>query len=252
MRFASLGSGSRGNATVVQCGSTCVLVDCGFSRRETGRRLQRLGLDAQGLDAILVTHEHSDHASGVGSLAASLQIPVYLTPGTHLALDLSGVSCVEHFNCHQAFRIRDLEICPFPVPHDARENSQFRFSDGDRSFAILTDTGHLTNHVVAMLSSCEALLVEANHDPDMLAAGPYPPALKDRVAGGYGHLSNTQTTDLLTRIDPSRLHQVVAAHVSDKNNTQALALQAVASGLGCEEQWIGVADQMEGLDWRDV
>jgi phosphoribosyl 1,2-cyclic phosphodiesterase len=250
MRFASLGSGSKGNAMLVEHGNTCVLVDCGFSLSSVAERLARLGKGLEDLNAVLVTHEHSDHLRGVGVLARRLGLPVYMTAGTaeHCRDEAIPELCL--FNSHRDFAIDDLEIRPFPVPHDAREPSQFVFSDGSKRLGLLTDTGHITPHIEAMLDGCDALLLECNHDAQMLTTGPYPPALKRRVGGSQGHLSNTQAADLLGRLDCRRLQHIVAAHISEKNNTAGFARRALADALGCELEWIGVCDQALGLEWR--
>ncbi len=251
MRFASLGSGSRGNATVVAHGRTLLLVDCGFSAREAARRLGRLGLEPAQLSAILVTHEHDDHVGGVVRLARKHGITVYATAGTRRGHDFGETAVVE-FSSHQPFVVGDLEITPFPVPHDAREPCQFVFSDGGRRLGMLTDVGRSTPHLEAQLAGCNALLIEANHDPQMLAQGPYPPSLKARVGGGQGHLSNQQAAAVLRGIDCSQLSHLVAAHLSEKNNTPELARTALAAALGCANEWIAVADQAHGCDWREI
>ena len=250
MRFASLGSGSRGNATLVESGSTLVMVDCGFSCRETERRLARLGRTAAQLAAILVTHEHGDHIRGVCTLARQHAIPVWLSAGTQLMLreeTLPGIHC---FDAQAGISLGDLEIQPFTVPHDAREPCQFVFSDGKHRFGLLTDTGRITAHIRDCLDGCDALMLECNHDAAMLAAGPYSASLKARVGGPLGHLSNAQAAGLLESIDASRLQHVVAAHLSDKNNHPELARTALAAKLGCASDWIGVAGQESGLGWR--
>lgn len=252
MRFASLGSGSRGNATLVEAGSTRILIDCGFSCAETERRLARLSLRAQDLDAILVTHEHTDHIAGVGRLSRRYGIPVWMTAGTeamHQGGELAACHC---FSSHQTFAIGDLEIQPFPVPHDAREPCQFVLSDGALRFGVLTDVGSLTPHMLQALDSLDALLLECNHDTGMLADGPYPPALKRRVGGQFGHLSNDQAAEILDKIDASRLQHLVAAHLSDKNNHPDLARAALAGVLGCAVSEIRVADQEVGVAWSVI
>ncbi len=252
MRFALLGSGSRGNATLVEAGDSRVLVDCGFSVAETERRLGRLGLVAADIDALLVTHEHGDHIRGVAPFARRHGTPVWMTAGTALAARDTDLPVVEWHSGHEPFVIGGLEITPFPVPHDAREPCQFTFSDGARRLGVLTDLGSPTPCVVAALDGCDALVLECNHDPGLLARGPYPPALKARVAGALGHLSNGQAADLLGRLDCSRLQHLVAAHLSEKNNLPALATAALAGVLGCGADWIAVADQDLGLDWRAI
>jgi len=254
MRFACLGSGSEGNALVVEAGDTRILLDCGFGLRETVARLGRFGLAPEDLHAIVVTHEHSDHIGGVARLAAKFGLPVWVSHGTHAFLaNLDQVPGDCHlFDSHSAFAIGALSIQPFPVPHDAREPAQFVFGDGRVRLGVLTDTGCSTPHIQAMLSGCEALVLECNHDPAMLANGPYPPSLKRRVAGNYGHLDNAAAAELLRTLDTGRLQHIIAAHLSRKNNTPQLAREALAEALECEPDWIGIADQDDGFDWRQI
>lgn len=253
MRFASLGSGSRGNGMVVEAGGTRLLLDCGFTLKETEARLQRLALSPADLAGILVTHEHSDHAQGVFRLARRHRLPVWLTHGTLGAL--SGVTDgveLRPFDPHIPFSVGDILVEPFPVPHDAREPAQFVFGDGARRIGVLTDAGCVTAHMVAVLGRCDALVLECNHDPDMLHQGPYPPPLKKRIAGRFGHLSNGEAGALLARLDRTGLQHVVAAHLSEQNNLPELAVAALAGVLGCASSWVAVAEPDEGLDWREV
>lgn len=252
MRFASLGSGSRGNATLVEAGATLVMVDCGFSCRETERRLDRLGRSARELTALLVTHEHGDHVRGVPALARKYGLPVWLTRGTWQMMRDNDLPDVRHCDGHLAFSIADLHVTPFTVPHDAREPCQFVFHDGARRLGMVTDTGRMTPHIVECLDRCDALLLECNHDAEMLAQGAYPAMLKQRVGGPLGHLSNAQAGELLARLDTSRLQHLVAAHLSDKNNRPALARAALADALCCQPHWVGIAGQDDGLGWREI
>lgn len=252
MRFASLGSGSKGNATLVEAGSSRVLVDCGFSCAETEKRLEQLSLEPADLDAILVTHEHTDHISGVARLSRRHAIPVWMTAGTeavHKGGELADWNCI---NSHQAFSVGDLWVQPFPVPHDAREPCQFVFSDGRRRLGLLTDVGSVTTHMVKSLDNLDALILECNHDPDMLAAGPYPPGLKRRVGGPYGHLSNQQAAGLLAKIRTDRLQYLVAAHISEKNNQPQLAFDCLASVVAESGHQIIIADQPDGIPWLAI
>ena len=252
MRFASLGSGSRGNATLVEAGATRVLLDCGFSCAETEKRLARLGLEARDVDAILVTHEHSDHISGVARFSRRFGIPVWMTAGTEAVHRGGGVAAWHCFSSHERFCIGGLEIAPYPVPHDAREPCQFVFSDGAVRLGVLTDAGSVTAHMVKALDSLDALILECNHDPELLACGPYPVRLQQRVGGRYGHLSNQQAADLLSQIATTRLQHLVAAHLSEKNNRADLARRALADVLRCAAADISVAEQEAGIAWRDI
>ncbi len=253
MRLASLGSGSRGNATVVESGQTRVLVDCGFSLADTERRLARLNLDGAALTAILVTHEHSDHLKGVAKLARRYDIPVWMTPGTHSAwAERDSVSRVELFTPHEMFLVQDLEILPYPVPHDAREPCQFVISDGARRLGILSDAGRVTPHMRDCIDACDALLLECNHDPQMLLAGPYPASIKQRVGGNLGHLSNEQAATLLATLNTSALQHIIVAHLSENNNRLNLAQAALADALNCAPEWVAAVDQKTGLAWRTI
>jgi phosphoribosyl 1,2-cyclic phosphodiesterase len=254
IRFASIGSGSEGNGLVVECGTTRVMIDCGFGVRETTMRLARIGVAPESLSAILVTHEHNDHAGGVAAFAERYSIPVWLTFGTLVCEGerLAGCAKIYGFDSQDAFAVGDLEIHPFPVPHDAREPVQFVVSDGARRIGVVTDLGTSTPFVQATLSGCDALVLECNHDADMLAQGDYPESLKRRIAGKFGHLDNEGAAALLAALDNSRLHHILAAHLSQQNNTPERARAALAGALGCAPDWIGIADQAAGFDWRDV
>jgi len=256
MRFASLGSGSAGNALVVEVGRTRLMLDCGFSVKETLARLARLNLAPSDINGIVITHEHDDHAGGAFKFAARHNIPVWLTYGTlkmvpryfpsQHALQLHVV------DSHTAFTILDVEVQPYPVPHDAREPVQYVFSDGSRRLGVLTDVGRITPHIEDRLSGCHALVLECNHDAAMLQNGPYSWPLKKRVGGDLGHLENADSAELLSKLDNSRLQHIVAAHLSAKNNTPQLAKTALANVLGCAPDWVGVADQSQGFDWRSI
>jgi phosphoribosyl 1,2-cyclic phosphodiesterase len=250
MRFASLGSGSEGNALVVQAGTSTVMIDCGFGIRETVRRCARLGLAPEAIDAIVITHEHSDHVGGAPRFARRFAIPVWLTFGTLSATESRWDGCtLRGFDSNDAFLVGDLEVQPFPVPHDAREPAQMTVSDGIRKLGVLTDVGETTPHIEVALAACDALFLEANHCEDLLRKSNYPPSLKARIAGRYGHLSNRASADLLRRVAGSRLQRVVAAHLSRQNNRAALAQAALAASLGAALDDIFVATQDDGIGW---
>lgn len=251
MRYCSLGSGSKGNATVVEYGRTRVLVDCGFSLRATEQRLAAAGLNARQLSAILVTHEHSDHINGVQRLARRYQLPVYMTPGTGRAIADADLS-YERIQLDCGFTIGDLQVLPVAVPHDAREPCQFIFDNGQHRFGILTDVGTITPWIIERYSGLDGLFLEANYDPQMLAEGPYPPSLRARVAGDLGHLSNQQAAGLLQAIDRTKLKHVAIAHISEKNNRPDLAMGELSRAL---QGWSGdlhLAEQNQGLPWQDI
>jgi phosphoribosyl 1,2-cyclic phosphodiesterase len=252
MRFASLGSGSKGNATLVEAGDTRLLIDCGFSCAEVEKRLARLSLQPADLHAILVTHEHSDHIAGVARLSRRYRLPVWMTAGTeaaHKGGELAQWHCI---NSHQVFQVGDLLVQPFPVPHDAREPCQFVFSDSRRRLGLLTDVGSITAHMLQSLDGLDALILECNHDPDMLANGPYPPRLKERVGGPYGHLSNQQAAEIISKLSLDRLQHLVAAHLSEKNNQPQLALASLAAVVGERGFDLLAADQPAGMPWLKV
>jgi phosphoribosyl 1,2-cyclic phosphodiesterase len=253
VRFACLGSGSEGNGLLVEAGATRLLIDCGFGIRDTVARLARIGVAAETLTAIIVTHEHNDHIGGVAAFAGRYQTPVWLTFGTLSAVAerFAGLSRVYGFDAHDTFAIDDIEVRPFTVPHDAREPVQFVCGDGQWRLGVLTDLGVSTLHVEASLSGCDALVLECNHDTAMLANGDYPYALKQRIAGRFGHLDNEAAAGLLSRLDNSKLKHVFAAHLSQHNNLPNLARAALATALGCSLDWIGIADQHDGFGWRE-
>lgn len=261
MRFASLGSGSDGNGLVVEAPATeghpraCrLLVDCGFGIREAERRLKRLGIEPASLDAVLVTHEHGDHLGGVFALARRYGVAVWASHGTLRSVMAARFANVAVHVCssHTAFTVGSITVHPFPVPHDAREPTQFVFDDGRHRLGLLTDTGRSTAHIVESLSGCHGLVMECNHDDAMLEASDYPVSLKRRIRSDYGHLSNDVATDIVSRIDRSRLTHVVAAHLSTSNNTPELARAALAAATGWQPERIEVADQPDGCAWQHL
>jgi phosphoribosyl 1,2-cyclic phosphodiesterase len=256
LRFASLGSGSSGNCLVAEASGTVVMLDCGLTLTETERRLARLGLEPARISAILLTHEHGDHADGAFGFAAAHGVTVYLTHGTLAAMKadgraIDGVRTVL-VNGRQAFFVDGVQVLPYTVPHDAREPVQYVLSDGAAKLGVLTDVGIPTPHLEKNLSGLEALVLECNYDRDMLWAGGYPRWLKERIAGPFGHLDNRDSERLLGALDRSRLKHVIGAHLSQQNNRPDLVRQALARALGCAEDWIGIAGQDEGFGWRSI
>lgn len=257
MKFASLGSGSEGNALLISASSgttrTTVMLDCGFGIRETERRLAKLEIAPQDLSGIVVTHEHQDHVGGVFKFARRHRLPVWLSFGTYQAVRDNCTGVTFHL-CQDGDRlvIGDLELTPYTVPHDAREPVQYLASDGRRKLGVLTDAGQSTPHLVQLLGGCDALLLECNHDRQMLAGSAYPPSLKQRIGGAYGHLSNDTAAEILAALDQSRLQKVVGAHLSRANNTPELARLALSDALTAPQAEIMIACQEEGFDWIEL
>jgi len=249
VRFCSIGSGSKGNGTLVQKGDTCILIDNGFTLKEFENRLAQKGLTPLNLTAILITHEHSDHIKGVGPLARKYRIPVYCSHGTSQHEGLGVIPALKVIDSHEEFEIGVLKITPVVVPHDAREPTQFVVKDGEFSVGILTDLGSLTPFIIEQYRQCDGLLIETNHDVSMLRRGPYPPKLKVRVEGPLGHLNNEQAGYFLSQIEQDRLQYVVATHISEQNNQKALAIQNISQALSCDPSWVIMAEQETGFDW---
>ena len=254
LRFRSLGSGSTGNATVVEAADgsrrSRLLVDCGLGIRQLQERLARADLVPEQIDAVFITHEHADHIGCARTLALRHRIPVWMSQGTHLALgapDFDGLLRIARDAT--PFAVGALEVAPFTVPHDAREPLQLCLGDGARRLGILTDLGHASPHVLQQLAGCATLLLECNHDPDLLAASSYPPFLKQRVGGRFGHLANAAAAQIAQALCASGLQRVVAAHLSEQNNRPALVQAVLAQALGCAPEEIGVADPLAGTGW---
>lgn len=226
------------------------MLDCGFGLREAESRLIRLGVAPSDLSAIVLTHEHQDHVGGAFMLARRHGIPVWLTYGTFQAVR-DKCKDVALFFCRDGdpIAIGDLLFSPYTVPHDAREPVQYTASDGRCKLGVLTDAGQSTPHLVRALDACDALVLECNHDRTLLANSVYPPSLKQRIGGAYGHLSNDASAEILSALDNSRLRRVVGAHLSLQNNTPALAMAALTGVLGAHQAEITLACQKDGFDW---
>ncbi len=257
LRFVALGSGSEGNALLVEVRSdgvcTRVLLDCGFGVRETVARLSAVGVDAASVDAVLVTHEHSDHVGGAYKLARRFGMPVYMSHGTrHASQHLANQIQVLQLCGHTPLTIGNVQVTPHPVPHDAREPLQFTFSDGVSKLAVLTDLGCATSHVVRMLEGADVIVLECNHDSDMLQASAYPESLKARIRGAFGHLSNAQAAALLGSVTTAGRAQLFAAHLSRRNNHPDLARQALGRALNRSPEKIGILAQDQPGDWIEV
>ena len=252
LRFCCLGSGSEGNATVIEAGdglaTTRILLDNGFNGRQLRLRLARAGLAVEDLDAVVLTHEHSDHVGGVHTLLRQAALPLYCSAGTARAASLEAA--YSEVVAGEIVSIGALQLMPFPVAHDAAEPLQYVFGDGDRRLGVLTDIGAPADAVFSALAGIDALLLECNHDVEMLRASAYPPFLKVRILGDHGHLSNAQAAALLQQLDCRRLRWVAAAHLSRRNNQPHLARAALAAVVGCADEEVLVADQDNGLTWQ--
>jgi phosphoribosyl 1,2-cyclic phosphodiesterase len=257
LRFCSLGSGSTGNATLVEAGSgstvTRLLIDCGFSLRELALRLSRTGLAVDDIDAVFVTHEHGDHVGCALTLARRHRVPLWTSLGTWRAIgDPSAEEWLNAARDGEAIAIGDLQLLPYTVPHDANEPLQLRLTDGDACLGVLTDIGSSTAHVIAHLQGCDALLLECNHDLQMLANSSYPASLKRRVGGRLGHLSNETAAEILAACHHAGLRHLVAAHLSRQNNRPELAVQALLGVTGGNTDDIIVADPALGFGWLSL
>ena len=256
LRFKSLGSGSSGNATVVEAAGIApsrVLVDCGLGLKHLLYRLGEAGLQPEDIHAVFITHEHGDHIGCARSLALRYRIPVWMSHGTHAAIgapDFDGL--LRTARDGNAVALGGLQLTPFTVPHDAREPLQLSCTDGSAKLGILTDLGHATTHVMSHLMACDALMLECNHDTDMLARSSYPPFLKRRVGGQYGHLSNAAAVEIARTLVHGRFRHLVAAHLSAQNNRPALVQALMAETLGCGSDDIVVARPDTGTPWLSL
>lgn len=255
MRFCSLGSGSSGNATLVEARdgarTTRLLIDCGFTQKEFDARLGRVGLDPTELDAIFVTHEHGDHIGCAVALARRHGMALWMSRGTWRAIGAPELDdgLLRFARDGDTIEIGGLQLRPYTVPHDAAEPLQLCCSDGASRLGVLTDAGSITGHLQAALQGCQALVLECNHDRDLLAASSYPASLKARVGGRLGHLANESAAALLAACRHQGLRHVVAAHLSEQNNRPALAAAALAGALDTSPDEVVVATARGGFDW---
>ena len=258
MRFCSLGSGSAGNATLVEAtsGTTTsrVLIDCGFSLRELQARLARIGLACDDLDAVFITHEHGDHIGCAVTLARRHTVPLWMSRGTWRAIGQPDLpdALLRFARDGESIAVGDLQLRPYTVTHDAQEPLQLRLSDGARHLGVLTDAGSITPHLLASLQRCHALLLECNHDRAMLANSSYPASLKARIGGRLGHLANDLSAEILAACLHDRLQHVVAAHLSERNNTPTLVRAALGGACGDAGDDVVIADPLHGFGWLDL
>ncbi len=253
MRFSVLGSGSGGNATLVQCGDAALLIDCGLSVRQLERRMALLDFSPAAIAAILITHEHDDHIAGAAALSRKYRIPILTSHGTQAAAveRLADAYGVDYLIPDRSIDFDVFNIQAVLVPHDAREPCQFVITDGAVRFGILTDLGQITPHLLREFAALDALVLEFNHDVELLAGSVYPPFLRERIGGPYGHLSNLQAADMLARLDVSRLRTLVAAHLSEKTNRPALVAEHLREQVPALARW-AIAEQHQALPWCTV
>ncbi|MFK7997701.1 MAG: MBL fold metallo-hydrolase [Granulosicoccus sp.] len=252
IRVAALGSGSSGNSLLVQSGKTTLLVDCGFTMKEAIARMYTLGITPSDLDAVLISHEHGDHVKGVGPLSRKFGLPVWCTHGTYHKARDNRFPSVRLFHAHEPFTIGDISVDPFPTPHDAAESCQFVFEACSARFANVTDLGTCTAHVREKLKGVHGLVVECNYDLDMLANGPYPPSLQARIRSDYGHLGNEQAASLLRHLDHAELQCILLGHLSEQNNSDAVALNTIQEHLHERPERVTVLAQHCASSWFDI
>ncbi len=232
LSFTLLGSGSSGNATLFSDGNAHVLVDVGLSGRETTRRLRECGLNPKDISAIVVSHEHGDHCRGVGPFAKNLDIPVFITDAAYQASGLSlAPDRLRRIETGRTFDIAGMVVTPFSVPHDAADPIGITIEKAGVKIALVLDLGYISGLVVERLRGCDGIILESNHDANMLQIGPYPWALKQRVNGKLGHLSNEAVAEFLRSGFDGRARHIVLAHLSEKNNLPELALDSARRAL---------------------
>lgn len=241
MKLCPLCSGSSGNATYIEAGGTRILIDAGLSCKRITELLERIGVDARSLSGIFVTHEHDDHIRGVNILSKKYDLPVYANADTWSMMreKLGGVApknvCV--FESDRDFYLAGMRVLPFSVPHDAIHCVGFTVTAEGHKVGVCTDLGHVDARILSILSGCELLLFEANHDVDMLMAGSYPYLLKKRILSGNGHMNNDDCGKALVKLYATGVKNVILGHLSKENNYPELAMVAVRAAL--EEAGIG-------------
>lgn len=233
MKFCVLGSGSRGNCLYVESGSTAILIDGGFSGKEIANRLALIGRDISCLKAVFVTHEHHDHISGVGVISRRCRVPVFANQGTFRGAGkgLQKLFRYEEFETGDITVFEDLQVRSFAVSHDTADPVGFVIDNGKARLGLCTDTGIGSRLISRRLSNCDGLVLEFNHDPQMLKNGPYPQSLKQRVKSSHGHLSNGDGAGLLETVLHERLHHIVLAHLSETNNLPEIAYTSAEKAI---------------------
>ncbi len=257
IRLAVLGSGSAGNATCIEGGGARILLDAGFSCREMTGRLRAIGVEPHRLDGLVLTHEHADHMRGASLFSRTFKVPVYCTSGAFGAggLDTQGVHAHHPVEAGVPFIIGALTLRPFPVPHDAVETVGYVVEAGEERVGYATDLGHPPEAVHGSLRGCDLLMLESNHDVEMVRAGPYPESVKRRVLGRHGHLDNETAAELLREVVSGRTRTIILAHLSRTNNRPDLAVRAARDGFeraGRRPPRLHAADQWIPSPWFEV
>ena len=252
LRFCSLGSGSRGNALLVEFRETLLMIDCGLSVKAITDRMTLLDRHPDEISALLVTHEHSDHTKGVTHFTQRFGTQVWMTCGTAAALGVDDLPTLQTFSYQEKLVFGEIGVQPYPVPHDAREPCQYVFTATDRRLGVITDTGHVTPHILDCLAGCDALGIECNHDPEVLWQGQYPKAIKERITSQFGHLSNGQAADLLAGVKHEGLQWVIALHLSQKNNSPDRVTESLKGFLGGPSQKLHIASQDVPSPWLEI
>ncbi|MBV1872967.1 MAG: MBL fold metallo-hydrolase [Gammaproteobacteria bacterium] len=250
MRYASLGSGSKGNATLVESGDSCVMIDCGFNHKQTVSRLQQAGKTAEDITAICLTHEHGDHVAGAKLFSKRYGTPVYMTKGTAEALkDIATQVLIE---AGEVLCFGEMALTGVAVSHDAREPCQYVVEEKGKRLGVLTDIGFACEAVLKAYQGCDALILEANYDDALLEEGYYPESVKARIAGDGGHLSNEQSLGLLKALGFNKPHALSIAHVSEKNNCREAIISLFRQHFGEDVEKMDFICQQNGMQWRTL
>lgn len=233
LELYSLISGSSGNCTLITDGRTNLLLDCGTSGKRAFLALAALGVTPDMIDALLVTHEHSDHTKGIGVIARKLKIPVYATAGTHLNMDIGEIKDEQRIAVtpDSQFEIGSIAVCPFSIPHDAADPCGYCFENNETRVGVATDIGHMSDELLSKISGCKSIILESNHDVDMLRYGEYPYPLKQRILSDIGHLSNEMASYAALELVKSGTEHIMLGHLSDKNNLPEIAMMETFNRL---------------------
>lgn len=230
--FLSLVSGSSGNSALISDGNTTLLADCGLSCKKLEQALSSAGITPENLDGILITHEHSDHTKGVGTVSRKYNLPVYATLGTHASMNLgTAEENIRYITPDTEFEIGTIGVKPFSIPHDAAEPVGFSFFFGEKKLSLATDIGKMNDYIFSNLKDSMAVILESNHDTQMLRAGRYPAVLKKRILSDIGHLSNDDASETVCKLIENGTKYVMLGHLSNENNTPTKAYTKTAEAI---------------------